>query len=783
MSRSLLSFILLFLLAFFEGPIFAKVVVSKINVIPVPKSVKMLKNGGYKITDSTKIIVSEKTYNVGKYLAQLLRPATGFKLKIVKESKKYFKKGGYENENAIVLITEARSKKYAKEGYSFRSDRRGVVIRARTTRGVFYGCQTLRHLLPGAIESKIKVDGVRWDVPATEINDKPRFSYRGMHLDVGRHFMKTEKIKKYIDYLAMYKINYFHWHLTEDQGWRIEIKKYPKLTEISAWRDQTIIDGKAKYDGKRYGGFYTQKEIRDIVAYARERFITVVPEIELPGHTSAVLAAYPELGCTGGPYEVRQRWGISRDVFCAGNEKVYDFLQGVFEEVLQLFPSEYIHIGGDECPKDRWKKCPKCQKRIKEEKLGDEKHLQSYFVNRIGRFLEKKGRKFIGWDEILEGSLSPSAIVMSWRGERGGIEAARRGHKVIMTPRHYCYFDYYQSLDPQEPLAHGGFLPLEKVYSYNPIPAVLSGKEGKRILGAQANVWTEHIRDFKHVEYMIFPRLCALAEVVWSQPSNKNFSDFSKRLSSHITHLNYLNVNYRFPSPTGLKERYTFKDGEGVKINLIPFPVDGTVHYTTDGSQPTKDSPIFKGPMTIKKSMILKARNVTKTGRMSITTTSTFRKLVMKKASKLKLTDVKRGLKFSYYDEIQKKLRGVPNFSKLKAKRVGVQAVFRLPPEIRSNFFAINFEGYIKVPSDGTYTFYTRSDDGSLLYIGDEKIVDNDGLHGAGNLVSGQVLLKKGFHKIRVGYFQASGGKSIKVVYEGPGINRQAIPSTILFHK
>ncbi|VAW15864.1 beta-glycosyl hydrolase [hydrothermal vent metagenome] len=429
------------------------------------------------------------------------------------------------------------------EGYRLNVGREGIFISANKPAGVFYGIQTLKQLLPVETGSK----GL--PIPAVEIEDTPRFQWRGNMLDVGRHFFPVSFIKKYIDILAMYKLNIFHWHLTEDQGWRIEIKKYPELIEISHWRDQTVV-GHARwsyeYDGIGYGGFYTRGQVKDIVKYAADRFITVVPEIEMPGHSSAALAAYPGLGCTGGPYKVQERWGIFEDVYCAGKEETFKFLQDVLDEVCELFPSRFIHIGGDECPKKAWEKCPDCQKRIKDEGLKNEHELQSYFISRMDKYLTSKGKRLIGWDEILEGGLAPQATVMSWRGIKGGVEAAKQGHDVVMTPTTNLYFDYYQSQNrDNEPLAIGGFLPLEKVYSYEPVPEELTPEEAKHILGAQANLWTEYVATTKKAEYMLLPRLCALAELAWTPKEGKDYTDFLIRLDTDYKRLEMAGINFR----------------------------------------------------------------------------------------------------------------------------------------------------------------------------------------------------------------------------------------------
>ena len=446
-----------------------------------------------------------------------------------------------KDEISLKLI---KSSPLGDEGYLLKIDKKGILITAKTPAGIFYGIQSLKQLIPVPQSGSASLS-----IPYADIKDQPRFQWRGLHLDVGRHYFPVSFIKKYIDYMAMYKLNTFHWHLTEDQGWRLDIAKYPKLTEISHWRDETVV-GHARtskiYDGRGYGGFYTKEQVKEIVRYATERYITVVPEIEMPGHSCAVLAAYPELGCTGGPYKVQTIWGVHKDVFCAGKEETFKFLENVLDEVCEMFPSKYIHIGGDECPKDEWKKCPTCQKRIKDEGLADEHQLQSYFIQRIEKYLNSKNRQIIGWDEILEGGLAPGATVMSWRGIKGGIAAAKEKHNVIMSPNSHMYFDHYQSENKEkEPLAIGGFLPLDKVYSYEPIPEELTADEQQYVLGAQANVWTEYIPSIKQVEYMLFPRICALSEVVWSPKAKKDFVDFEKRMETEYVRMDKFGINYR----------------------------------------------------------------------------------------------------------------------------------------------------------------------------------------------------------------------------------------------
>ncbi|AVR47559.1 beta-N-acetylglucosaminidase [Christiangramia fulva] len=447
------------------------------------------------------------------------------------------------------------------EAYHLKVTPEEIKIEGGSAKGIFYAVETLRQL--------ILTENGDLIVPSVEINDSPEFAYRGTHLDVGRHFFDVDEVKKYIDILALHKINTFHWHLTEDQGWRIEIKKYPKLTEVGAYRNGTIVGHKpgTSNDNERSGGFYTQEEVKDIVAYAGKRHITVIPEIEMPGHSSAAIAAYPYLSCfpnektevdndmmsekskqlqaEGKNKIVQETWGIFDDVYCAGKDSTFVFLQNVIDEIVPLFPSEYIHIGGDESPKANWERCPSCQKRIAELGLKDEHELQSYFIQRMEKYINSKGKKIIGWDEILEGGLAPNATVMSWRGEEGGIEAAKQGHDVIMTPTDYCYFDYYQSKDKEnEPLAIGGYLPVEKVYSYNPLPEELTPEQHEHILGTQANMWTEYIPTMDKLEYMLLPRLAAIAEVAWTDNADKDWSGFKERLTGLRKKYDQMGLNY-----------------------------------------------------------------------------------------------------------------------------------------------------------------------------------------------------------------------------------------------
>jgi len=487
--------------------------------------------------------------------------------------------------DVTLILTQNEKLSINPEGYKLSIDAEKISIEATTEKGLFYGLQSLMQMVMKNRKASMVV------LPCIIIEDYPRFGYRGMSLDVGRHHFPVSFIKHYIDLMSQYKLNTFHWHLTEDQGWRIEIKKYPKLAEISAFRAQTIIgrtrDKVHHYDNTPYGGFYTQDEVREVVAYAASKHITVIPEIEMPGHSLAALAAYPELACgdNPGPFKTAERWGIFEDVYCAGKEHTFKFLQDVLDEVMELFPSEYIHIGGDECPKTKWKTCTYCQARIKKQKLKDEYALQSYFIGRIEKYLNKKGRQIIGWDEILEGGLAPNATVMSWRGVKGGIEAAKQKHKVIMTPNTFLYFDYLQSKSTEEPLNIGGFLPLKTVYSYEPLSDELMPEQHQFIRGVQANIWTEFMKTPEKVLYMILPRMLALSEIAWSQPVSKSWTEFSeKRVPLHLGWFDKQGLMYRVPEPIGAKDTTIITSNYLVDLRI---PVEGAnIYYTLDGFTP-----------------------------------------------------------------------------------------------------------------------------------------------------------------------------------------------------
>ncbi len=556
------------------------VTISDYQVVPKPLQIEIsAKTQGFLLKDGVKIVYSagnEKMKRNAEFLAEYIKMQTGISLKPVV---------GKAQNGAINLLLGGEFGN--EEAYTLQIDSKRITISGKTEAGVFYGVQTLRKIVGDTRSAGIRLAGAM-------IKDEPRFAYRGMHLDVGRHFFGVEDVKTYIDILALHNVNRFHWHLTEDQGWRLEIKKYPKLTEVGSIRKETLIGsyGSGKYDGKPYGGYFTQEQAKEIVAYAAERYITVIPEIDLPGHMQSALASYPELGCTGGPYELRTTWGVSDEVLCAGNPKVIEFITDVLNEVMDIFPSEYIHIGGDECPKVRWERCPKCQTKIKELGLvSDDAHtkeerLQSYIISTAEKILEERGRRLIGWSEILEGGLAPNATLMSWLGEHGGIQAARQHHDVIMTPNNEMYFDHYQTHNTDgEPLAIGGYTPVEEVYNYEPVPAALTEEEEKYIIGVQANMWTEYIPTFSQVQYMLLPRIAALAEVQWTPRNTKNFDAFLVRMPRLLSLYNSYGwrvADHIYDAKAVIKpnkEQGTFE----VSISTMP---GAKVYYTLNGSTP-----------------------------------------------------------------------------------------------------------------------------------------------------------------------------------------------------
>lgn len=562
----------------------SKALCQQLALVPKPQSV-VVKPGSFLLTAQTPLIAATASEEkAAAIFNDYLRQFYGLTLPV--------RTGAANGAKGIRLRTRNFIKAPAKDAYQLTIGQQGVVIEGDTHAGTFYGLQTLLQLLPA------EKDSGSVSLPFVTIEDAPRFAYRGMHLDVARHFFPVAFVKKYIDYIALHKMNYFHWHLTDDQGWRIEIKKYPLLTQVGGFRDGTII---GRYPGKgndhtRYGGFYTQEEVKEVVRYAAERHITVVPEIEMPGHALAALSSYPFLGCPAtGPYQVAQTWGVFDDVFCAGKDSTFAFLQDVLDEVVPLFPSPMVHIGGDECPKENWKHCPRCQDRIKKEGLKDEHELQSYFIQRMERYLNAKGKTIIGWDEILEGGLAPNAMVMSWRGEAGGIAAAKQNHKVIMTPGSHCYLDHSQSAQ-EDSVTFGGLTTLEKVYSYEPIPKELNAQQAKYILGAQSNLWTEYVRYPAKVEYQIFPRLSAMSEVLWSGKAQRNWPDFERRMNTQYKRYGLWGANYSvayFAVKTVLAPA---PGNNGLMLKMETKDKEATIQYGISGLHFAKN---YTGPILL----------------------------------------------------------------------------------------------------------------------------------------------------------------------------------------
>lgn len=598
------------------------------NIIPHPRSIQVYSHPPFVLTENTIVSYDRKDKELARnvqFLTEYIKELTELQLKTRIGKMK----------PGEIHLSISKTPTESPEAYNIHITPQNIQITGTTEAGIFYGIQTLRKSIPIGSTHKNQIL-----FPTVQITDAPRFKYRGMMLDVSRHFFTPDEVKRYIDILALHNINHLHWHLTDDQGWRIEIKKYPRLIEIGSKRQQTVIGhNSGHYDGKPYGGYYTQEQIKDIINYAAQRYVTIIPEIDLPGHQQAALAAYPEFGCTGGPYTVGMQWGISDEVICAGNEKALSFLEDVLDEVIKLFPSPYIHIGGDECPKTRWKKCPKCQERIKEEGIKSdnlhsaEEYLQSYVISRMEKFVESKGKHIIGWDEILEGGLAPNATVMSWRGVGGGIEAAKQHHDVIMTPNSHLYFDYYQTTDTKhEPIAIGGYIPVERVYSLEPTDGIPE-REKSFVLGVQANLWTEYIPSFRQVEYMVLPRMAALSEVQWTLPESKDYNKFLQRIP-HMFDL-YEVLGYNYAKHLLNVEASFIPDTANnclkVRLNTLG---QGKIFYTIDGTDPSTSSTEFRqeNPIKINHDAVIKAFAVHPAGYTSrlFTEKVTFSKSSMK---------------------------------------------------------------------------------------------------------------------------------------------------------
>ena len=757
------KFIVFVLLIAFTGCRSNDIPIENIKIIPEPVSVSfngkqlLIKNG-------VSISVSADSLND---VVELLRNGID-KL----PNREYFSP---ENSPVDIILKIANSVTHA-EGYRLVVGKNKIEITAKSRSGLIYGVQTLIQLFAQA-----DINSGYAEIPQYTINDYPRFIYRGMHLDVSRHFFDVDFVKKYIDLIVMHKMNTFHWHLTDDQGWRIEIKKYPNLTEVGAWRvDHEDMDwnnrpDRTEKDSVFYGGFYTQQQIKEVVAYAAERGVTVIPEIGMPGHSSAAIASYPALSCMGTEISVPSGGDTGSNILCAGKEYTFTFIKDVLTEVISLFPSKYIHIGGNEVNINEWKKCPFCQARMHEHGFNEESQLQSYFIQRVDSFLTSKGRSLLGWDEILEGNLAKNPTVMLRRGVSGGIQAIRLGHNVIMSPVEYCYFDYYQSYDENlEPLAMNGYINLEKVYLFEPVPTELTVVGKRHVLGAQGNVWTEFMPDEEIVEMRVLPRMTALSEVLWSNKKN-DFNVFLQKLDPFLKILSANNYSYFIPAPEGTLKEMIFIDSLSVSfVNPWPFT---QIRYTLDGSEPNNGSTIYTNRILIEKPSVLKA-SLFINGRQGAVKTSNFTIAKPIEPYDIDTTNIKPGLLFKYY-EIAIDRVGI--IKKYTPDNTGIMNEIALPGNRRNEIFAVEFSGVIKISETGIYSFKLTSDDGSVFYIGENLVIDHDGYHSTSDAL-GQIALQRGYYPIYMGYFDSGGDNFLDLQFHNGDGQWRKISASDFFH-
>lgn len=720
-----------------------------VRIIPVPREMNYTE-GTFQLTPASNFVAKGKgAQTIAAFFAAKLKTATGYTLNV----------GGKAGKGSILL--QIAPVEGGNEAYTLEVGDQ-VVAKANTAQGLFYAMQSLMQLFPPEIEqSKPQTTSIEWKAPAVRIIDAPRFNYRSIMLDVCRHFLPVEAIKRQIDVLSLFKINNLHWHLTDDQGWRVEIKKYPQLIQYGAWRTEG--------DGSRYGGYYTQEQIKEVVKYASERFVNIVPELELPGHGLAAIAAFPHLSCKGDSITPRIIWGVEDVVMCPGKETTFTFLEDVIKEMVELFPGKYFHIGGDESPRSEWKECPLCQKRIADLGFKDEKgspkeaKLQSYVVRRVEKVLNRHGKTIIGWDEILEGgNLNPSSIIMSWRGEQGGISGAKAGHEVIMSPSsHAMYLDAYQDESKVEQVAIGGFSPLQRSYAYDPVPEQLvKNGQNKFIKGVQGNVWAEYLLNEKMVEYRLYPRALAVAEIGWSQPENKNFEAFAKRLDNDAAlRLAAHDINFHIPLPQQV----------GGSCNFVAFTDDVTqtfttvrpekMVYTTDGTEPTPSSTVYKEPLRFTHNTELKIATLLPCGIMGPSRTIRYEKQALSPA--IVIADTIPGLnmmvadgKFMRTSELSK----VSNWKQKSIKNIReIRSQTAVPGNVRNvNHYAAIAYGYINIPADGVYYF---SSNNAEVWIDREKIIDNDkDMVKRFSRNGGSRALSKGLHAIKIIFLGHIGG-------------------------
>ena len=730
---------------------------GSLSVIPYP--VTLTKgDGSFIINKDTRIVSSDSASNLAAtFIAEVISAASQFNLTTTTEA------------STSNVIEFAVAPVLSPEAYQLNVTDKSIIITASSPAGFFYGVQTLRQMLSSTIEKRDKSAG-EWSVPAVTILDKPTYSWRGMHLDVSRHFFSISFLKNFIDRMALYKFNKFHLHLTDDQGWRIQINKYPELTEKGAWRvfnnqDSVCIENakenpdfalpadmiKDTPEGKVYGGFYTQEEIREIVKYAADRFITIVPEIDMPGHMKAALNSYPELSCVDGA-----GWGqIFSIPLCPCEESTYQFAENILSEIVDLFPGEYVHIGGDEVDKATWAQSDACKALIKKEKLKDVDELQSYFIRRMEKFLQTKNKKMIGWDEVLEGGVDSTTNIMYWRGwvPDAPLKAARNHNDIIMSPTSHCYFDYVPDRTT-----------LEKMYSFNPIPEKLTGDDAKRIVGVQANIWTEWIPTVSRLDYMTMPRMLALAEVGWAKSTS--YEEFNTRLTDHYRRMDAMKINYRLPDVPDLRENVVFIDKETLTLEK---PVAVTeIRYTTDGSRPTATSTKYESPISVDNTTTFRVLTLGDGGRAGNTYTLKYDKQTYLQAT----TPAFTGIKCRYFEG--KSFSSVKDTVNAKFIKEAIVNEITIPSFCREESYALKFTTYIDVPADGIYTFYQSSDDGAVLRIGDRLVIDHDGFKGS-NEVRGQIALQKGSHRLELSYFEAGGGNRVSLEFDGPETEKRKL--------
>jgi len=762
-----LKYLLLFLIVCISCKNTNKETAINTNTYITPKPQHLVKKEGtFTLNNNTSFSFSdEKSKALASFFIDKIKGYTGIKLTIAEN----------KPEKNTIYLKLNDSLSINNEGYNLTIDSKNILVEAKTHQGLFYGMQSVLQLIPlVSEEEKNTITSVV--IPTIEVEDEPTFSWRGIHLDVSRHFFSVEEIKKQLDVLALFKINKFHWHLTDDQGWRIEIKKYPELTEKGI-----RVDGTSKEKE-----FYTQEQIKEVVAYAQERFIDVIPEIETPGHAVAALSAYPELACNDKEnYQPRELWGIDYNIFCAGKENVFSFIKDVYDELIPLFPYKYYHVGGDEAPKKRWENCPLCQKRMQENGLKNEAELQSYFIARVEKILQEHDKIMIGWDEILEGGITPTTNIMSWQGEEGGIKAANAGHDVIMTPTAYSYLNFHQGDYRVEPMAHGSYIPLEKVYNYNPIPEEIQEDKEKHILGMQGNHWTEYAYEGKDIEYYAYPRIIAIAELTWSGENTKNYNDFLVRLDNLYPTLDFYNINYHIPLPEGpTANNIAFIDSVSLEFNTT-HPVK--MVYTLDGSLPTPESEVYKNPLTFTEDTKINIASVLSTGKIS-----TIRKLQVKKVSLKEPSSVDNlasGLVMKTikgHFEDASAITGTPSNPKIIKNIQDANVTFDWGKDIdTTQFKAVFLKGFVDIPEDGVYYFASKQE---KVKIADSLIIDPEYTLKRFPL-EGTIALKKGKHPIEIVYINnvikgwASDWNTVEVTYrKADETEYKAIDSTMIFH-